>query len=75
MKSVAVFVIACAVVALASGSIHTFKKPTKFVDDTFLVKQKAILDLLQHIYQKDIYTDFTTVTDKSDCNFFDKDFD
>lgn len=63
MKSVAVFIVACAV-ALASGAVHTSKTPTKFVDETFLVKQKAILDLLQHVHQKDIYTELKTMTDK-----------
>lgn len=63
MKSVVVFVVACAV--LASGSVHKFKKPTKFVDDTFMVKQKAVLDLLQHVHQKDIYTEMKDFTDKT----------
>jgi len=64
MKLIAVFIVACAV-ASASGAVHRFvKTPTKFVDETFLVKQKAILDLLQHVHQKDIYTEGKWLTDK-----------
>lgn len=63
MKSVVVFIVACAV-ALASGAVHKFKTPTKFVDETFLVKQKAILDLLQHVYQSNkATTDVKHITD------------
>ncbi|XP_037029057.1 hexamerin-1.1-like [Bradysia coprophila] len=72
MKLIAVFIVACAV-ASASGAVHKFvKTPTKFVDETFLVKQKAILDLLQHVHQKDIYTEGKWLTDKE---FFSYDYD
>lgn len=63
MKSVAVFILACAI-ALGSGAVHKTYTPTKFVDDTFLVKQKAILDLFQHVHQRDIYTEYKETTDK-----------
>jgi hypothetical protein len=72
MKLIAVFIVACAV-AVASGAVHKYiKTPTKFVDETFLVKQKAILDLLQHVHQKDIYTEGKWLTDKE---FFSYDYD
>lgn len=75
MKSVAVFIVACAV-ALASGAVHNFKTPTKFVDETFLVKQKAILDLLQHVHQKDIYTELKAMTDTMHVKeFFNYEYD
>lgn len=64
MKSVVVlFVVACAV--LASGSVHSYRKhPTKFVDSAFVVKQKVILDLLQHVHQTESYTELKVVADK-----------
>lgn len=75
MKSVAVFILACAV-ALASGAVHRFTPPTQFVDETFLVKQKAILDILQHIHQKDIFTELKTLSDTLHSKeFFSFDYD
>lgn len=75
MKSIAVFIVVCAV-ALTSGAVHKFKTPTKFVDETFLVKQKAILNLLQHVHQTDIYTELKTMTDKMLVkDFFNYDYD
>lgn len=71
MKLIAVFIVACAV-AVASGGVHKTKTPTKFVDETFLLKQKAILHLLQHVHQKDIYTDEKWLTENE---FFINDFD
>lgn len=72
MKLIAVFVVACAV-ALASGSVHKYTKttPTKFVDETFVVKQKAILDLLQHVHQKDIFAEEKWLTDKEFLSDYD----
>jgi len=64
MKLIAVFVVVCAV-ALASGAVHKYTKtPTKFVDGIFLDKQKAILDLFQHVHQNDIYTEGKWLTEK-----------
>jgi len=75
MKSVAIFIIACAV-ALASGDFHKSFTPTKFVDETFLVKQKAILDLLQHVHQRDIYTELKSLTDDMPVKeFFNNEYD
>jgi len=70
-----VLILSCAV-ALVAG-VHKLYPPTKFVDDSFLVKQKAILDLLQHVHQKDIYTELKTITDTmhvKDFFIFDSDY-
>lgn len=75
MKSVAVFIVVCAV-ALASGAVHKFETPSKFVDANFLVKQKAILDLLQHVHQNEIYSELKTITEKMHVKeFFSYDYD
>jgi hypothetical protein len=52
MRSITVLVFACAC-ALASGFYMT--KDVKYADSTFLLKQKAILEVFQHIHQNDVF--------------------
>lgn len=52
MRSIVVFVFACAV-ALASGSY--FSKEVKFADNEFLFRQKSIFELLQHVNQREVF--------------------
>lgn len=54
MRSIGVFVLAC--VCLASATY--FSKEVKYADKDFLVKQKAIFELLQHVHQNEIFTKY-----------------
>ncbi|XP_037045715.1 larval serum protein 2-like [Bradysia coprophila] len=49
MNSITILVLAC---AFASGIYMT--NDVKYADSTFLVKQKAILEILQHVHQNDV---------------------
>jgi hypothetical protein len=53
MRSITILIFACAC-ALASGYYQ--KKDVHYADSTFLVKQKAFFDVLQHVHQNDVFT-------------------
>nr|XP_029723400.1 hexamerin-1.1-like [Aedes albopictus] len=53
MRSVLVVTVVC-MLAYASGSYMT--KDVKYGDETFLKKQKAILEIFQHIHQPELHT-------------------
>lgn len=52
MRSIVVFIFACAV-ALASGAY--FSKEVKYADNDFLLRQKSIFELLQHVNQHKVF--------------------
>jgi Hemocyanin, all-alpha domain len=57
----AVFFLTFAVVAsLASGYVVVPKNEVKFADQDFLIKQKAILEVFQHVHQKEVHTQLWT---------------
>ncbi|XP_062540228.1 hexamerin-1.1-like [Armigeres subalbatus] len=53
MKSILVVSVVC-LLAYANGSYMT--KDVKYGDESFLVKQKAILEVLQHVHQAELHT-------------------
>jgi Hemocyanin, all-alpha domain len=59
MKAI-LFVTLAAVASLASGYVVVPEKSVKYADQDFLIKQKAILEVLQHVHQKEIHTQLWT---------------
>jgi Hemocyanin, all-alpha domain len=59
MKAVLLVTFA-AVASLASGYVVVPEKQIKYADQEYLVKQKAILEVLQHVHQKEIHTQLWT---------------
>jgi hypothetical protein len=55
MKAISVITLAI-IASLASGYVTVPKKDIKYADRDFLVKQKAILEVLQHVHQKEVHT-------------------
>jgi hypothetical protein len=57
----AIFLVTFAVVAtLASGYVVVPEKNVHFADKAFLEKQKAILEVFQHVHQKEVHTQLWT---------------
>jgi len=57
----AILLVTLAVVAtLASGYVVVPKSDIHYADQDFLVKQKAILEVLQHVHQKEVHTQLWT---------------
>lgn len=48
------------VFSLAAGSVVIPKKDIKYADQEFLLKQKAILEVFQHVHQREIHTQLWT---------------
>lgn len=44
------------VATLAAGYVVVPEKEVKFADKDFLLKQKAILEVFQHVHQKEVHT-------------------
>jgi Hemocyanin, all-alpha domain len=59
MKAI-LFVTLAVVASMASGYVVVPEKSVKYADQDFLVKQKAILEVLQHVHQKEIHTQLWT---------------
>lgn len=59
MKAV-LFVTLAFVASLASGYVVVPEKQKHYADKDFLIKQKAILEVFQHVHQKEIHTDLWT---------------
>ncbi|KAG5670798.1 hypothetical protein PVAND_001037 [Polypedilum vanderplanki] len=55
MKAISIVVLAV-VATLATGYVSVPKKDIKYADDKLLMKQKAILEVLQHVHQNELYT-------------------
>jgi Hemocyanin, all-alpha domain len=59
MKAISVVTLVV-VASLASGYVVVPPKEVKFADHDFLVKQKAILEVFQHVHQKEVHTKLWT---------------
>lgn len=59
MKAI-LFVTLAVVASLASGYVVVPQKDVKYADQAFLQKQKAILEVLQHVHQKEVHTQLWT---------------
>lgn len=59
MKAITVVTLAL-VSTLAFGYVVVPEKEIKYADQTFLMKQKAILEVFQHVHQKEIHTKLWT---------------
>jgi hypothetical protein len=55
MKAISVITLAI-VATLATGYVTVPKKDVKYADKAFLEKQKAILEVLQHVHQHEVHT-------------------
>lgn len=53
-------VVALALVTLAAGYVVVPEKEIKYADQDFLMKQKAILEVFQHVHQKEVHTKLWT---------------
>lgn len=58
MKAITVVVLA--VISLAAGYVVTPEKQIKYADPDFLMKQKAILEIFQHVHQKEVHNTLWT---------------
>lgn len=58
MKTIIVVVLAIA--SLAAGYVVVPEKEIKYADQDFLMKQKAILEVFQHVHQKEVHTKLWT---------------
>lgn len=57
----AIFLVTLALVAsLASAYVVVPEKSVKYADQEFLIKQKAILEVFQHVHQKEVHTQLWT---------------
>lgn len=59
MKAI-LFVTLAFVASLASGFVVIPEKDVHYADQDFLVKQKAILEVFQHVHQKEVHTQLWT---------------
>lgn len=59
MKAI-LFVTLAVVASLASGYVVVPEKQVHYADKDFLVKQKAILEVLQHVHQHEVHTELWT---------------
>lgn len=59
MKAI-LFVTLALVASLASGYVVVPEKKQHYADKDFLIKQKAILEVFQHVHQKEIHTQLWT---------------
>lgn len=55
MKAISIITLAV-VATLATGYVTVPKKEVRYADHDFLMKQKAIIEVLQHVHQKEVHT-------------------
>lgn len=65
----AIVLVTLAVVALAAGKVLYTPAEVKYADKDFLMKQKAILEVFQHVHQKEVHT--TLWTDSKNFKYVD----
>ncbi|CRL07340.1 CLUMA_CG020319, isoform A [Clunio marinus] len=56
----AILLVTLAIATLASGYVVVPEKQVHYADKDFLVKQKAILEVFQHVHQKEVHTQLWT---------------
>jgi Hemocyanin, all-alpha domain len=56
----AIVLVTLAVAALAAGKVIYTPSEVQYADKDFLMKQKAILEVFQHVHQKEIHTSLWT---------------
>lgn len=61
MKAIAIVTLAF-VATLAAGYVSVPQKDVRYADHDMLIKQKAILEVLQHVHQKELHTTLWTVS-------------